>query len=178
MAQVLEIFKGKMTYNVVNLTKTSKKLFNGFIVLLDANQNEVSYKVVSFRSHVITQSEVLGDKGMAGKTVTVHGTFKENTWNGETKWELMAEKIYIEGMEALAEQAEAKEAVLPAVPAGGLPPMGVQPTYQAPMPQPGNIQVPMPIAPVPNIVPPAMITPGAPMMNGPQPIAGGYVYRG
>ncbi len=176
MAVALEIFKGKMTYNVVNLAKNSKKLFNGYIVMPDANGNEASYKVVSFRSHVISQSEVLGDKGMTGKNVTVHGTFKENTWNGETKWELMAEKIYIEGMEQLAVAAEAKEAVLPTVPAGSLPPVGVQPVQQPATPSYSG-PVPLPVAPIPNIVAPAL--PGGPIpITGPAPIVGGYIYNG
>ena len=172
MAQPIEIFKGKMTYNIVNVVKGgTRKVFNGFIIMPDVNGNESTYKVVSFRSHLISQSEVLGDRGMAGKNVTIHGTFKENTWNGETKWELMAEKIYIEGLEALADQAESSAAVLPAVPAGGLPPMGT-PIYQ-PTPTNNPGQIPLPIAPVPNIVAPSI-----PQMNGPSPIVGGYVYNG
>ena len=177
MAQALEIFKGKMTYNIVNLTKNGKKLFNGFIVMPDVNGNEASYKVVSFRTHVISQSEVLGDKGMTGKNVTVHGTFKENTWNGETKWELMAEKIYIEGMEALASAAEANEAVLPPVPSGGLPPIGVQTPYQQPAAPTYSGPIPLPVAPVPNIVAPDLLG-GPSNVSGPAPITGGYIYRG
>lgn len=168
MAQPIDIFQGTMTYNVVNLVKGgTRKVFNGFISMLDVNGNSASYKVVSFRSHVTLQSEALGERGMAGKKVTIHGTFKENTFNGESKWELMAEKIYIEGFEALAAQAEASEVPMPTTPPGTLPPAGmsaptiptgpVAPTIQTP-------NIPMPVAPT-------LVT------SGPSPIVGGYVYN-
>lgn len=176
----LDVFQGTITYNTVSLyANGTKKRFSGFIVMLDANNNEASYKINSFRSQVCIQSEALGERGMTGKKATVHGYFKENTWNGETKWELMAEKIYLEGHEQLAADAEAASTPMPAVPPGQLPGTMAQPIAPvAPAPHipAGPAPIAVPVAPVP--LPP---TPGAPMpvnTGGPAPITGGYVYGG
>ncbi len=174
-AQEPQEFVGRMTYNIVNLVKNgSKKMFNGFIVLKDVNGIESSYKVISFRTHVIYQSEVLGEKGMTGKIVKVLGTFKENTWNGETTFQLMAEKIYIEGMEQLATAAENSEKELPQSPGGTLgsapvaAPAGAiiqgQPAVQQSAPI--TPQAPQtPSAPVMQTTPQAPITPSAPVIH-------------
>lgn len=177
-AKPLDVFQGTITYNTVTLyANGTKKRFSGFIVMLDANNNEASYKINSFRSQVYIQSEALGERGMAGKKATVHGYFKENTWNGETKWELMAEKIYLEGYEQLAADAEAASTPMPAVPPGQLPGTMAQPIAPvAPAPHipAGPAPVAVPVAPTP--LPP---TPGAPTnTGGPAPISGGYVYGG
>jgi len=122
MTTKLEVFRGVMTYNTIALYKNgTKKRFTGFIVIKDEYNNETSYKINSFRSQVIIQSEALGERGMKGISCEVHGEFKQNTWNGETKWELMAEKIFLDGYKQLAIDAEAASRPLPQVPPGILP---------------------------------------------------------
>jgi len=165
----IEIYQGKMTYNVVSLySNGTKKRFSGFIVLIDGNGNEASYKINSFRSQVTIQSEALGERGMAGKSVTAHGYFKENTWNGQTTMELMCEKLYIEGHEQLAVDAEASSMSLPAVPPGVLPGAPVAPIAPA-----GPVPSMMPTPP--SALPAAPTTPGI-VAAGPAPIAGAYIH--
>lgn len=183
-AKELDIFQGTMTYNVVSLySNGTKKRFSGFIVISDTNGNDTSYKINSFRSQVCIQSEALGERGMAGKKVTAHGYFKENTWNGKTSWELMCEKLYIDGMEQLAADAEASGTPMPAVPPGQLPgtmhqpiqpvqPAYVQPTGPAPIATP-VVPAPLPVYGVP--VPTIVNAPVAPA-GGPTPIPGAYIH--
>jgi len=151
-------YEGIITYNTISLyANNTKKRFTGFIKMIDANQNEASYKINSFRTQVIYQSDILGERGMAGKKIIVHGYFKENSWNGKTTMELMAEKIYIIGMEKLADDAEKSETALPIPPVGGLPqnttalytpPVVAQPiAHQQPLAQP-TLTVPSNAAPV------------------------------
>jgi hypothetical protein len=177
----LEIYRGIMTYNTIALySNGTKKRFTGFIIVADEHGNETSYKINSFRSQVIIQSETLGERGMKGMHCTVHGNFKENTWNGETKWELMAEKIILDGQEQLAADAEAAVRPMPTAPPGTLPsspgaspmvpqtatPIPVQPIYN------------MPAAPaaIPGTVAGSMAPVAAP--NIPAPTANaGYIYN-
>ena len=168
----IQIFRGKMTYNCVKLyANGTKKRFEGFIILEDSNGNPESYKILSFRSQVYIQSETLGERGMAGKIVTAHGSFKENNWQGKVTHELVCEKIYIEGMDELAADAEASSLSLPAVPPGQLPGSPVAPI--APMGAPQPMQ--MPTAPTMNLPGVQQAAPGQIQNVGPAPIAGAYV---
>lgn len=177
----IQIYEGIITYNTVNLVKNgTKKIFNGFFRTTDGSGNQVSYKIISFRSQIIMQSEALGEKGMANKKAKIHGIFKQSTYN--QAWELWAEEMWIEGYEALAEQAKAKS-LATSMPT---PPPGVLPNFQ-------NLNQPMPIqqtqapvydmpAPPPLVGPNNFIQQPIPQMQqpvaGPAPIAGGYVYNG
>ena len=169
-AKKLDIFRGVMTFNTIALYKNgTRKRFTGFILIKDEYGNETSYKINSFRSQVIIQSEALGERGMKGMHCTAHGYFKENTWNGETKWELMCDKLYLDGHEQLAADAEAAGAPMPQVPPGTLPrspnvdPMVAQPVYTPPT-GPAPVIQPQAPAPIPGV-----------SLTGPAPIAGGTV---
>ncbi len=170
MANELQEFTGTMNYNAVKLySNGTKKMFNGFITLKDTNGQETSYKMVSFRSQVCYQSEALGERGMKGKLVSVHGVFKENTYQGKTEFQLMAEKIFIQGMEHLAIEADSAEQALPTAPGGQLSnapqaaPMGaVIQGQQAPQNTAPQVQqAPQNYATAPQ-TPQAPQTPGAP----------------
>ena len=177
-AKELDVFQGTMTYNTVSLySNGTKKRFSGFIVIKDTNGNETSYKINSFRSQVSIQSEALGERGMAGMKATAHGYFKENTWNGETKWELMCEKLYLEGYEQLAADAEAASTPMPAVPPGQLPGtmhQPIAPVAQVPGPPPGPVPVATPVMPAPLPTHGTMAPTSA--VSGPAPIVGGYIH--
>ena len=155
-----EIYRGTITWNTIKLyANGSKKRFEGFIVIKDTNSNETSYKMVSFRSQVIIQGETLGEKGMSGKSCVAHGEFKENTWNGETTWQFMCDKLILDGMEELADQAEKAATPLPAVPAGTLPSNPMQPMQPIIGVAPIAAAMPPPIigvAPIAATMPPPM----------------------
>lgn len=176
MAKVLQIYKGVMTYNKVYLVKNgTKKMFTGFIKLADEYGNENSYKVNSFRSHVIIQSEAIGERGMAGKNVEIHGEFKQNTYQGETNWELMAEKIFIEGYEQLAIDADSANYPMPTPPGMQMQPMQpMQPVYV----QPAQNTIPtMPSAPSAPGVQVSGNYPNTEPRDAPNSIPNGFVYK-
>jgi len=85
-----------------NEGKNTKRFF-GQIDMVDAEGDINTYQIVSFRSQVISQSENLGKNGMSGKTVKVKGEFSQNTYNGNTSWQLKIDELFIEGMESLAD---------------------------------------------------------------------------
>ena len=169
-----EIYKGVVTWNTIKLyANGSKKRFEGFIVIKDTNGNETSYKMVSFRSQVIIQGETLGEKGMSGKSCTAHGEFKENTWNGNTTWQFMCDKLILDGMEDLANQAEKAATPLPAVPAGTLPSNPMQPMQVAAVaPTTQNMVAPVVVAPPPVIGAVPIQQTIAPVTNMPPPVIG------
>jgi len=166
MARQLEEFVGRVTYNIVNIVSNgTKKMFNGYILLNDVNGKQNSYKVISFRTHVIFQAEKLGTNGIKNKMVKFKGYFKENTYNGQTTFQLMAEEMYIEGLENLAIQAENASTSDPNKPnVGSLPPAG------ATIKPAGNIQNNTTVAQMPmqNTVQQGLINATAP--SEPQPI--------
>ena len=179
-----EEFVGEITYNVVNLVSNgTKKIFNAYILLKDLNGTLSSYKVVSFRSQVIYQSEKLGVSGIKGKVVKFKGKFKENVWNGQTTFQLMAEEMFIEGMEHLAEEAKQADTTQPKAPAQSLAPAGATLVHT-----PAAVQVPVPAVQVPVPTPvtmdttlypsaPTLVTPTAPnatQSSGPGHIPGGF----
>ena len=209
MAEPLPQYRGKITFNKVELyANGAKKRFEGFVVMKDANGVESSYKMVSFRSQVTKQGEFFGDKGLTGKFATFHGNFSENEYKGKVTWQLMVDKMYVEGHEQLARDIEEASIKMPKAPGGQLPgsPMST-PTMPA-MPTPTVPMMPampaMPTAPISpaniysnptvpnNIVPGVPETPEAYNYNynvdtgltevthvsGPSPIVGGYVYNG
>jgi len=160
MARQLEEFTGIMTYNIINplKKKPGKYMFVGYIQLNDINGQPSSYKVISFRTHVIYQGQRVGTNALKNKKVMFKGYFKENTWNGSTTFELMAEEMHIEGMERLAleavEHSSTESTNSPQKPAGSLAPAGAtiqQAAVQQPQPQ-SFPQTPIvqqpPIAPV------------------------------
>ena len=100
----MEIYQGKMRFNdtATNPGKNTKRFF-GQIDMVDAEGDINTYQIVSFRSQVISQSENLGKNGMSGKTVKVKGEFSQNTYNGNTSWQLKIDELFIEGMESLAD---------------------------------------------------------------------------
>lgn len=100
----MEIYQGKIKFNDVatNPGKNTKRFF-GQIDMVDAEGDINTYQIVSFRSQVISQSENLGKNGMSGKNVKVKGEFSQNTYNGNTTWQLKIEELFIEGMESLAD---------------------------------------------------------------------------
>lgn len=174
MAKVLQIYKGVMTYNKVYLVKNgTKKMFTGFIKMADEHGNENSYKMNSFRSQIIIQSEAIGERGMAGKNVEVHGEFKQNTWQGETNWELMAEKIFIEGYEQLAIDAEAADYPMPTPPGIMQPSQQMQPAYVQQNQMPTMPSVPN----APNIQVPSTYQGPANASETPKSIPNGFVYK-
>jgi len=120
----VQIYKGRITYSKTVIYQGNKKRFTGYIQIQDEYGNLNSYKMVSFRSQVINQSDTLGENGMKNMNCLAHGTFKLNEWNGQSNYELMVEKIILEGMEHLSEQAQTQQQSMPSVPHGSLPIIG------------------------------------------------------
>ena len=128
----IQVYQGIITANDVRLYKNgTKKMMVGRITIPNELGSTSSYKMVSFRSQVYIQSETLGQDRMANIRATVHGTFKENEWQGEISLNFICDKLYLDGYEQLAIDAEKSSMNLPAVPQGTLPNQPIAPITNA-----------------------------------------------
>ena len=160
MSQELQVYQGKVKFNdtATNPGKGTKRFF-GQIEMKDTEGDVNSYQMISFRSQVISQSENLGKNGMSGKNVKVKGVFEQNTYNGNTSWQLKVDELYIEGMETLAETIkESTEIQLPKKPSDVMHPTN-------------------PVAPLEEVIPNNSINMPGSVMPVPGAISGGYIYN-
>ena len=172
----IQIYEGTMLWNDTNFyAGGKKKMSTGTITMIDTNHNACDYRYVSFRSQVSIQSDALGKNGMKGIKCKVHGYFEENTYQGNTTMQIMVDKLFLEGHEQLAIDAEAAGTPLPPVPAGTLPSAPIQPMVSNGMPiAPTGVQVGAPNIPAPTIPMQTLPSTGN---NVPAPIVGGYVMQ-
>lgn len=172
----IQVYEGVMLWNDTNFyANGKKKMSTGTITMVDTNGNPTDYRYVSFRSQVHIQSDAIGKNGMKGIKCQVHGYFEENTYKGETTMQIMVDKLFLEGYEQLAADAEAAGTPLPPVPAGTLPNTPIQPMVSNGMPAaPGAVNAPQPNIPTPTV--PTHTLPAGPSgPSGPAVVAGGYV---
>ena len=164
----MEVYSGKVRFNdtSTNPGKGTKRFF-GQIEMVDAEGDINSYAMISFRSQVISQSENLGKNGMSGKTVKVKGVFEQNTYNGNTNWQIKIEELYIDGMENLAETIKADATIqLPKKPSDITIP--TNPTLPLVENIPQNSIQNYGVMPMPG---------GGPSVGGPGAVTGGFVYN-
>lgn len=161
MSQEMLVYQGRIKFNdtATNPGKGTKRFF-GQIEMKDTEGDYNSYQMISFRSQVISQSENLGKNGMSGKNVKVKGIFEQNTYNGNTTWQLKVDELYIEGMETLAETIkESTEIQLPKKPSDVMHPTN-------------------PTAPLVENIPANSINMPGGVMPVPGTVRGGFVYQG
>jgi len=88
-------YTGKITAVYVNVSKKGKEYATGFIRLPDANGNENSYKFLIFAEAEVNKIKQAGPERLKGQTITMDGEFKENTWNGQTTYQLFTNSVII-----------------------------------------------------------------------------------
>ena len=86
-------YTGMITAVYVNVSKKGKEYSTGYIRLPDASGNESSYKFLVFKDEEVEKIKNFGPENLKGKTITVDGEFKENTWNGRTEYQLFANSV-------------------------------------------------------------------------------------
>lgn len=110
-------YTGVVTAAYVNLSKKNKEYATGYIQLPDANGANQSYKFLIFDDTAVANLKAFGSDALKGKSVTMDGEFKENTWNGNTEYQLMAASIQLP--EAVASMVSPENA--PGTPSAGVP---------------------------------------------------------
>ncbi len=88
-------YTGVVTAAYVNLSKKNKEYATGYIQLPDANGANQSYKFLIFDDTAVAALKAFGPDALKGKSVTMDGEFKENTWNGNTEYQLMAASLVL-----------------------------------------------------------------------------------
>lgn len=125
-------YTGVVTAAYVNLSKKNKEYATGYIQLPDANGANQSYKFLIFDDAAVANLKAFGSDALKGKSVTMDGEFKENTWNGNTEYQLMAVSIVLpEGVVAPVAQENAPAT---GVPGTAVPTPTAEPVQEATTP--------------------------------------------
>ena len=104
---------------------------------------------------------------MSGRTVKVKGVFEQNTYNGNTNWQLKIDELYIDGMENLAETIKTDTTIqLPKKPSDITIP--TNPTLPLVENIPQNSIQNYGVMPMPG---------GGPSAGGPSAVTGGFIYN-
>lgn len=88
-------YTGVVTAAYVNLSKKNKEYATGYIQLPDANGANQSYKFLIFDDTEVANLKAFGPDALKGQRITMDGEFKENTWNGNTEYQLMVAHIHL-----------------------------------------------------------------------------------
>ena len=139
-------YSGTVTAAYVNVSKKGKEYANGYIRLPDANGNLSSYKFLVFDENEVNKIKEVGPDSLKGKELRVEAEFKENTWNGNTEYQLFVNKIISALGGSAPESTTSQEQQAPSAPS----------TPSAPQVPEGTTQEAQPDATMPPPPPPSM----------------------
>jgi len=152
-----QTYTGTITAAYVNLSKKNKDYATGYIQLPDANGANQSYKFLLFDDASVAALKAFDPQNLKGKSISMDGEFKENTWNGNTEYQLMVSSLVLPGAESAPAATPELQPGQPTEPATAVP----NPAVEAPN-APLTPQVPATNTPVVPTVPTSPEVPQAP----------------
>jgi len=157
-------YLGKVAVVYVNVSKKGKEYATGYVRLPDANGNPTSYKFLVFDDAIVANIKTAKPEALKGKDLTFDGEFKENTWNGNTEFQLMVNGLEIPEDLLGGTQSVANTGTTPVPPSNDQGTVPTVPTQEAPTQVQENTQAEVPSIPtdIPQVPTEAPTAPSAP----------------
>lgn len=115
-----QLYTGEITACYLNMSKQNREYSVGYISLPDESGTFQTYKFLVFKSDIVSKIKDFGPENLKGKTAGLIGTFAQNTYNGNTEFQLTVNDIQLENAVIPTEQIPTNTPNT-AQPNGGIP---------------------------------------------------------